>query len=101
MKGDTEKTQTDRKHERRKKKKGQKLRAKEKERRERTSGSGKPESGGKISKKVAMEKLEKASRMASSKTSIIKVSERFVVFFGGEGEGDDSLLLKMYHIKHN
>lgn len=69
-KGDSEKTVTDRKHERRLKKKKQRMRAKEKEKHRKVVGKVKPGLGNKYSKKAAMERLEKETK--SGNVSIVK-----------------------------
>ncbi|XP_072051393.1 U3 small nucleolar ribonucleoprotein protein MPP10-like isoform X2 [Amphiura filiformis] len=71
LKGDTERTETDKKHARRKKKTQQRVRAKEKEKRE-ACRETQPGLGNKYSKQAAMAKLEKSSKMASNRTTIIQ-----------------------------
>ena len=72
VKGDTEKTATDRKHDRRLKKKKQRMRAKEKEQRKKLIEKTKPGLGNKHSKQAALAKLEKETKSGSGNVSVIK-----------------------------
>nr|XP_002738217.2 PREDICTED: U3 small nucleolar ribonucleoprotein protein MPP10-like [Saccoglossus kowalevskii] len=71
IKGDTEKTCTDKKRERRQKKAAQHIRQEERKQRNKMVDKKNPGIGNKYSKKAALQKLEKQSK-ADGKTTIIK-----------------------------
>ncbi|XP_072167521.1 U3 small nucleolar ribonucleoprotein protein MPP10-like [Diadema setosum] len=72
LKGKAEKTLTDKKRELRRKKQQQRARAQERLKREKAVQKLKPGMGNKYSKKAALARLEKNSKMPSSNTTVIK-----------------------------
>ncbi|XP_071793999.1 U3 small nucleolar ribonucleoprotein protein MPP10-like [Asterias amurensis] len=72
LKGDSEKTSTDKKQALRKKKKTQRVRARDQEKKQRAVEKLRPGLGNKYSMKGALKKLEQDSKMPSSKTTFIK-----------------------------
>ncbi|XP_038072485.1 U3 small nucleolar ribonucleoprotein protein MPP10-like [Patiria miniata] len=76
LKGDTERTSTDRKQALREKNKRQRVRAKERLMKQRAVEKLKPGMGNKYSMKGALQRLEQDSKLPSSKTTIIKDDKR-------------------------